>query len=247
MSYDLMRDRLLRHFKNEHDIWDEFLKRKKELELNGQRSSIPSISNTNTVTVNRDIGITISYPGYKTDFKYGKYVYDYRVSFKGIAISHPSIIIDLFNKAVQLGDNYKLLEKFLIDLAKKGDAIELQNHQFICDFNFSSPDPHLLEKANVVYRRQNKLYLIDSNRDFNFSIKELVELMSWITLQEDINYPMEKGFQGRRMPYYRYIEAVYCGKHNERNLSEVVERALAHNRPTLWSEIDYSAITRLGN
>ena len=44
---------------------------------------------------------------------------------------------------------------------------------------------------------------------WNFSFEQLIAFISWISLQEDINYPMNEGREGRRMSFYRYIESVF--------------------------------------
>ena len=83
-----------------------------------------------------------------------------------------------------------------------------------------------------------KLNIIGSS--FDLTIEELFTSIKWIVLQEDINYPISSGFEGRKMPYSRYIEAVYTTESNGRTIENVIQRALAHFRPTQWKDMDYS-------
>lgn len=43
-------------------------------------------------------------------------------------------------------------------------------------------------------------------------VQKIVSLIYWITLQDEINYPQPK-YQGRRMPFSRYFEAMYCAEY----------------------------------
>lgn len=85
----------------------------------------------------------------------------------------------------------------------------------------------------------NKEYLKSTNLKFNFTLEELKYLISWIALQEDINYPLAKDskLQGRKMPFYRYIEALFIASGHrrvrERNLEDVIKRAIEHKQPNL--------------
>lgn len=65
-----------------------------------------------------------------------------------------------------------------------------------------------------------------TNKLFGNNIKELI---FWLTLQEDLNYPMSANKQGRKLTYQRYFEALlaklgYC------ELSIVQERTNNHNK-----------------
>ena len=76
---------------------------------------------------------------------------------------------------------------------------------------------------------------IDFNRGFSFD--ELTELMFYIAIQEDINYPGQ-GYQGRKMCFYRYIEAIYCKVHNKHSFQEAKNRANnVRYIPTLWNDV----------
>lgn len=72
-----------------------------------------------------------------------------------------------------------------------------------------------------------------------FTRWELVSLMTWVVLQEDINYPPPN--QGRRMPFMRYLEAVLVAQgHPTYKLGDMVKRALGHFKPQPWPEVNYS-------
>lgn len=53
--------------------------------------------------------------------------------------------------------------------------------------------------------------------------ERLVALIYWITLQDEINYPQPR-YQGRRMPFCRYFEAVYCAENDDFTLADVFDR-----------------------
>lgn len=86
---------------------------------------------------------------------------------------------------------------------------------------------------------------IDFSNGFDF--KELTGLMFYIAIQEDINYP-EQRYQGRKMCFYRYLEAVYCKVHNNHNLYEAVEKANARGYiPSNWNDVGtlYNNVSRI--
>ena len=67
---------------------------------------------------------------------------------------------------------------------------------------------------------------------------------------------MSERCQGRRMPFYRYLETIYCAKKNYQRIfnlkhvfNEVIERALREKSvPLLWNnipEIGYNKIKEI--
>ena len=44
----------------------------------------------------------------------------------------------------------------------------------------------------------------------NFTNEEMVELMCYISAQEEINYPRTKGYDGYKRPFYSYLEGIYA-------------------------------------
>lgn len=70
-----------------------------------------------------------------------------------------------------------------------------------------------------------------------FSFEKLTDLMFYIAIQEDINYPEER-LQGRKMCFYRYLEAVYCKVHTNHRIEDAVDKASAHGYiPRNWNDV----------
>lgn len=73
------------------------------------------------------------------------------------------------------------------------------------------------------------IYVNGTNIDFKNhninEIKKLTTLIFWMTLQDEINYP-QPHYQGRRMPFSRYFEAIYCAAFEDctYTLSDVMRR-----------------------
>lgn len=69
--------------------------------------------------------------------------------------------------------------------------------------------------------------------DANF----LITLIFWMTLQDEINYPQPKGYQGARMPFCRYFEAIYCAEYNAHfSIDDVCQRCDNRGyRPSLYT------------
>lgn len=87
------------------------------------------------------------------------------------------------------------------------------------------------------------------NSGDGYSLDELRYTIAWIALQEDINYPMPR-YQGRRMPFSRYIEAIYAHTypHNPQQLTkaEVLARTNVRGKPPApINGIDYGVIPYL--
>ena len=238
MSFLAMENKLLEDFKGNNDVWVDYVN-------NGNKNG-----HSKTFIIDAGSDLYITYPGYKTSLrKDNTFVYDYRVNFKGYAISHPSIIVDLYNKVKQQPAYAKMLKEFLTVLSKEGDSIDLKKFNDLLLIEYLPPSNDILDVANNTFKRLNKTYLSTGNIAWNFSFKDLAMLISWISLQEDINYPMAIGrYQGRMMPFYRYVESIYSAiakDQSKYSLDKVIERALVHNQPKLWSTINYAEITQL--
>lgn len=78
--------------------------------------------------------------------------------------------------------------------------------------------------------------LHSSNVIFSQNQKELI---FWITLQEEINYPQPR-YSGRKLPYQRYYEAMLA-KMGVISLSDVKNRTNNHGRirPVLYSNFTF--------
>lgn len=68
-------------------------------------------------------------------------------------------------------------------------------------------------------------------------LTSLQQLIFWITLQEEINYPRAAGYAGIKLPFCRYYEAAYCTKPDASFTLEDVKRRCNHHggqRPPLY-------------
>jgi len=71
----------------------------------------------------------------------------------------------------------------------------------------------------------------------SFSYAQLTDLMFYVAIQEDINYP-DYRYQGRKMCFFRYLEAIYCKINNQHSLQEAISRAETHGKiPPMWTNV----------
>ncbi|MEZ4962815.1 MAG: hypothetical protein R2830_23520 [Saprospiraceae bacterium] len=191
--------------------------------------------------------ISISFPGYKAKISGGKIVYDFRVDIakSGVhtALSHSNIIVDIYNKTACGKMDEKQLMRALLEFAEHGniDADKLKKTLVYAPI---APNSDILKKAEQAHLELKKKYNRPGN-NFDLTVEELFKSLKWIVLQEDINYPISLNYEGRRMPFARYIEAVYSAKKDGHDLGEVIKRALSHTRPKPWPEIDYSFLAKI--
>ena len=186
--------------------------------------------------------IYISYPGLKAKLgTNGKIVYDYRVDivtpqFKA-SLSHVNIIVDIYNKCLHNFD-CESMRQLLIQTAREGQFDVNQCSQ-LGSYSYQAVDQSLIHCATDVHKALGKTYNLMANQ-IDLTFEELFNSIFWIVLQEDINYPIPRRYQGRKMPFSRYLEALHCfdSKHS---LDEVIERALIEGSPPSdWSDMDYS-------
>lgn len=88
---------------------------------------------------------------------------------------------------------------------------------------------------------------LESAFNMGFSFEQLTDLMFYIAIQEDINYP-EARYQGRKMCFYRYLEAVYCKVYDNHRIEEAFERAVARGHiPANWCDVEdlYDVILKI--
>lgn len=89
------------------------------------------------------------------------------------------------------------------------------SHQDICKYLYDLVKDST-ESYSDIYNLLSDLYdngtdvlgqylLMNTDADF------LITLLFWMTLQDEINFPQPR-YQGRRMPFSRYFEAIYCAK-----------------------------------
>lgn len=77
----------------------------------------------------------------------------------------------------------------------------------------------------------------DVSGNKGFSFEELTLLMFYIAIQEDINYS-DPRLQGRKMCFYRYLEAIYCKVYSNHTINEAIEKACARGfTPKNWNDV----------
>ena len=217
MSYATMRSHIINVFNNNN--FEELVRHNEVYE------------HEYLVVNNNNLNISISYPGCKAHFNDYGLVYDYRVQLNNIALSHTNIIVDLYNKGLQInGQQLNLLEELLIDLAYNGDDFNRNNFIQLNNINVNSPSTDLLNQIGRVYQNYPKKdFNYNGNENWNYSLDELSQSIIWIALQEDINYPI-RYCEARRMPFKRYLEALYCSNSNDINIEQVITRALIEDQ-----------------
>jgi hypothetical protein len=192
--------------------------------------------------------VTISYPGYKSVLKSdGDIVYDYRVDLtkEGVttALSHANIIVDLYNKAHNLEMDARKMVRCLLEAFIEGVwSVDACKKRLV--YRPIAPSKTMRTQLHSIHEKHGKIYN-ETGNGFDLTLEELFASIKWIVLQEDINYPIAKGFEGRRMPLARYIEALYTATHDTHTLEEVIVRALAHKRPQPWPEINYRFLRKV--
>ena len=190
--------------------------------------------------------IFISFPGYKAKIieSSGKIVFDYRANIhkNGIntALSHANIITDIYNKIVHGKMNGQELRKALVNFFREG-ASNLSVLYGSLPYTAIDPDSELLARVRKAHLQ--KPYNLAGNA-FDLSLEELFCSLKWIVLQEDINYPIANGFEGRKMPLARYLETIFVAENDQYTLEDVIQRALSHSKPALWPELKYPFKTR---
>lgn len=184
--------------------------------------------------------ISVSFPGYKARITEDDVYFDYRVDICKnrlvTSLSHTNIIADIYHKVTTGNMDAEALENCLLAFSTTG-KIDPQIAEKLNGYICQNPDKGLLDRIKTAHgsKHYNK-----AGNMFELTLRELFLSLKWIILQEDINYPMEKGFEGRKMAVNRYLEAIYAAKNSDRSIEEVIERALMHGRPKPWPELDYT-------
>lgn len=189
----------------------------------------------------------LTFPGYKSGIQDKQLIYDYRLDLtadnRTVTLSHVNLIVDLYHKCKNCGVDPNKMRTYLLEAARE-DIFRLKG---ACDelvgSNCGFPES-LLDEVEAIHQEIGKRY----NRAGNWrplTIDELFVGMQWIVLQEDINYSMERGFEGRAMPFARYLEAIFVAVRPDHQLDEVIKRTLSHSVVSPWVELDYSFIHSL--
>lgn len=165
----------------------------------------------------------IHFPGYKWE----KEAPDFRVSIKSngkiFTPSHTNIIADIANKVERKALPIKELEEALYSIC------EDPHHCCNLDYKVSlPPSKDLIQRFQEAHNRLDKSFSIISNEK-DLHINDLLIIIKWLMLQEDINYPMSKGYEGRTMPAARYLEAISAMLTPELiSLEKVIKRTISH-------------------
>jgi hypothetical protein len=197
-------------------------------------------------TCSNGTAIYISYPGLKARIERNtKIVYDYRVDIEtsqlNASLSHANIIVDIYNKCFQ-GFDRELMKQILIQIAREG-LIDANQYYEIKSYSCSTVDKTILCSAMDAHQALGKTYNSEVNQS-DLTFEELFISIFWIVLQEDFNYPMPR-YQGRKMPFSRYLEALYCFE-SDHKLDEVITRALVEGYPpNQWRDMDYSFLVSI--
>lgn len=90
---------------------------------------------------------------------------------------------------------------------KRGQA---PPHSAICMYLYN-----LIENGyysfDKLYHFLSDVYSNGTNTKYtDYALEYLQYLIYWITLQEEINYPRNKGFAGINLAFCRFFEAIYC-------------------------------------
>ncbi|QVK20832.1 hypothetical protein KHQ82_00395 [Mycoplasmatota bacterium] len=168
---------------------------------------------THVETIN-NIEWEINFPGKKSTSTKPDYVFKY----KGVEVSHQTVVMNL-HKVVKFDNTFfSTLEDFLYDSYMNAINFSLDGYTE-CD--------DIMSQMNDVY-----------------NLQELQVIIAIIAVQEEINYPQRSGYKGRKMPYYRYLESLYSGMEDQViTIKDVIERTNTRGyRPELKREINYNRI-----
>ncbi|MDR0272986.1 MAG: hypothetical protein LBI27_06685, partial [Clostridiales bacterium] len=180
-------------------------------------------------TLSNGTVFSVSYPGYKAGIgRNGNIIYDYRVDMikngTTTALSHTNIITDIYNKIVNGGMSADELKNVFVEISQEGT----NNTQDIVNrLPYSSVAPGQALRDRVRMAHGNKTYNHVGN-SFDLTVEELLTAIKLIVLQEDINYPVANGCEGRKMPFARYLETIFITQNASHTLEDVIDRALSH-------------------
>lgn len=190
-------------------------------------------------------------------------------------VTHDRMIIELTRSKDNLKSHYQVLEEYAdsTQLAIRYPGYKTTRNKcdycvYLVDEEGEHPISHveimqdLYNKTTIQNYRYMKQYIEDVariGRDINidmallpafergFSFEQLTDLMFYIAIQEDINYP-EARFQGRKMCFYRYLEAIYCKVYANHQIAEAIDKAIAHGYiPANWNDVGelYNIVSRI--
>ncbi len=108
---------------------------------------------------------------------------------------------------IQFADGYTGYYKF------KDNSIKILEEPIISKqfYNYIMQNPNEYTKISRLLEDvyQNGTNCIGNYNLQNYDADYLINLIFWMTLQDEINYPQPRK-SGRKMPFCRYFEAIYC-------------------------------------
>ena len=228
MEYQKAKRQLLENFQN-----NNFETNLRSSNLHATQSVVETLPN-GTV-------FSISYPGYKAGVgRNGNIIYDYRVDIvkngTTTALSHTNIIADIYNKIVNCGMSADDLKNVLIEISQEGSN-NIQDIVGRLPYTSATPVQTL---CDIIRNAHGSKTYNNIGNSFDLTVEELLTAIKFIVLQEDINYPIKSGYEGRKMPFERYLETIFITQNTSHTLEEVINRALSHTRPPQWTDMDYS-------
>lgn len=190
--------------------------------------------------------VSISFPGYKAKSIGNKINYDYRIDLlrngNETSLSHSNILVDIYNKTLNGKMDTLVFQQIIIQLSQTG-TFNIEKIREQLRYTPTHPPTKLLQ---LVKQYHGSKYYNELGNKVDLDLEELLLSIKWIVIQEDINYPISKGFEGRKMCFSRYLECIHLAQ-NQRShsLEELIKRTLSHSRPNLWSDMDYRFLKKI--
>lgn len=177
-----------------------------------------------------DCCLNVCYPGkhyrerwyhpldYRVDLAYEGNAYGAKTP---LSLSHAEVIRDLYLKVVRDKNRAEPLCDLLVALY--GDCC-LRETDYL-------PDYRVVSGGNGRVR--------------DLSIPTLMHTIRWIAMQEEFNYPSAR-YEGRVMPFKRYLEAIDAGLGGHHPVEEVLDRADCKGQaiPSDWPGFNYRGMSR---
>jgi len=126
---------------------------------------------------------------------YKEKVGDYKLIFYGEELKHSDVCQAIYDYCVRGCEYSKYMATVLKEIYENGLQADLRD-----DFRIS-----ILEKY------------------YNF--EQFKTLLYWLTLQEEINYPLSMGYMSVKLPFSRYYEAIYSAYTSSVSIAEIIKRA----------------------
>jgi len=129
---------------------------------------------------------------------------------------------------------------------EKGDyRLEIEGNQVPTHEGICRKLNHVIKQKKSTYALMNNMlehtfYFGTKELQIDNQLKYLQHLIYWATLQEEINYPREKGCAGINLPFCRYYEAIFCTTNNMFTIEDVYRRCNNHckSKPVLYNIIN---------